>query len=166
MQTPSAPNAEEFAHLQSQISRSASWFYWIAGLSAINSLILVFEGNMSFVVGLGVTQIIDGIAWSLVQEGAAEAVVYVGLAISITVSAVFGLFGLAGSKRILSLYILGMVLYTLDGVIFLIFQDWFPFAFHLFALFGLSKAIGSIKLYKELQATPAAESTADLPTEG
>lgn len=161
-------DSESFAHLQTQINRSTSWFYWIGGLSILNSIILAFDGGFNFVIGLGITQIVDGFAWGMVQEGAPETVRYVALAISICVSIVFALFGLAGSKRILSVYIFGMVLYALDGLIFLAFQDWFPFGFHVFALFGLFKAIGNVKLYRELEANPPTTSETtpqEVPTE-
>ncbi|MCP4560303.1 MAG: hypothetical protein GY837_07230, partial [Bosea sp.] len=33
----------------------ANWFYWIAGLSIANSLVILFQGEWGFVVGLGIT---------------------------------------------------------------------------------------------------------------
>lgn len=156
MSSTSTQDAEALRHLQTRINRSASWFYWIAGLSIVNSCIIAFDGGFNFLIGLGVTQIVDGFAWGTVQEGAPEYVTHIGLAISVCVSLVFALFGFAGRKRILAVYVFGMVLYGLDGLIFLAFQDWFPFGFHIFALFGLYKAVGNMKLYRELKASKSA----------
>ena len=35
-----------------QLKSGANWFYWIAGLSLINSAIFVFGGNVNFIAGL------------------------------------------------------------------------------------------------------------------
>ena len=51
----------------------ANWFFWIAGLSVINSLIITFGGEMSFVIGLGITQFIDGISIALKENGSGAA---------------------------------------------------------------------------------------------
>ena len=45
--------------IESKFKSGASWFFWIAGLSIINSIILLAGGQWNFIVGLGVTQIID-----------------------------------------------------------------------------------------------------------
>lgn len=160
MSNPAHDDTQELEFLQKNINRSTSWFYWICGLSIINSLIIAFEGDLSFVVGLGLTQLIDGIAAGAVADGAPVSVIYVALAVSILMSGAFALFGLGGQKRILPLYILGMVIYGLDGLIFLAFQDWLPVAFHAFALFGLSKAISPIRTYRQLQASAKAQAPA------
>src|SRR5215469_2722671 len=44
------------------IRRSAGWFDWIAALSIVNSVISLFNGSWHFVVGLGITELIDGLA--------------------------------------------------------------------------------------------------------
>ena len=44
------------------IKRSAGWFDWIAALSVVNSVISLFNGNWTFVLGLGITQVIDYLA--------------------------------------------------------------------------------------------------------
>ncbi len=147
----------ELQTLQAEIKGSASWFYWIAGLSIINSLILAFDGGISFIVGLGLTQIVDGIAYGIVQEGGPAYVTYAALGISILIAGVIGLFGIAGNKRMLGLYIFGIVLYAIDGLIFLAFQDWLPVAFHAYALFCLFKAIGPIKAYNRISKESAPE---------
>ena len=48
--------------LQSQMKGGASWFYWIAGLSIINSVIALSGSDWHFIAGLGITEIVDYIA--------------------------------------------------------------------------------------------------------
>ncbi|MBK1879293.1 hypothetical protein [Pelagicoccus mobilis] len=147
------PTADELelAGAQTAINKSASWFYWIAALSVINSLVIAFGGEFSFVVGLGVTLIIDGFAYGAVAEGAPEFVRYIALGMSLAIAGGFALLAIAGRKRILSLYIFGMILYAIDALIFLAFQDWVPVGFHMFALFGLSRVISATKDYRRIE---------------
>jgi hypothetical protein len=42
-----------------RVVNGAKWFYWIAGLSLVNSLVVVFGGNFHFVLGLGITSVVD-----------------------------------------------------------------------------------------------------------
>ena len=44
-----------------QLKNGANWFYWIAGLSLVNSAIFAFGGHVSFIAGLAYTQIIDAV---------------------------------------------------------------------------------------------------------
>src|SRR5438477_10996020 len=39
----------------------ANWFYWIAALSLLNSIIFFTGSNFSFFVGLGLTPLIDAL---------------------------------------------------------------------------------------------------------
>jgi hypothetical protein len=67
---------------------SARWFYWIAGLSLINSAVVIFGGNFHFVVGLGVTSVVDVLAKRAGTTG-----IVLDLIINGFVAGVFYLFG-------------------------------------------------------------------------
>ena len=49
-----------YNELAAQTTNGASWFYWIAGLSAINSVVYLSGSDWSFLAGLGLTQLADG----------------------------------------------------------------------------------------------------------
>lgn len=129
---------EQREKLERAVSGGASWFYWIAGLSLVNSAIVLFGGQWNFIVGLGVTQIIDAIASVAAQElgssasTIARAVAFTG---DLMVAGVFVLFGVFANKRHAWAFIVGMVLYALDGMLFLLVGDWLSVGFHGFALF-------------------------------
>src|SRR5215207_8255302 len=72
----------------------ANWFYWIAGLSVVNSLIFLFGGNLSFFAGLGVTQIIDQIVFQLSPGEGLGIIKVIGFAFDLIVAGVFLLCGL------------------------------------------------------------------------
>lgn len=125
--------------LARRIRGGASNYYWIAGLSVVNSLIAVFNGGMTFVVGLGVTQIVDAIAFLLADGLPASAWVFrlAGLAVSLAISAVFAVFGYFAAKGKRWAFLVGMILYGLDAVLVIVFGDYFGFGFHLLMLWGL-----------------------------
>jgi len=93
---------------------SARWFYWIAGLSVINTLIAMSKAGLVFVVGLGTTQIIDGIASRMESGGMA-----VALVLDAVVAGVFVLFGVFAKKGHSWSFLVGMILYALDGALIL-----------------------------------------------
>ena len=151
------PNPQEMnalmavANLQRQVKTGANNYYWIAGLSIINSLGALFDLGINFVIGLGLTQVIDGIAYGI-AEGIPEANTMIrvfGMVASISVSALFVLFGYFAVKGHRWAFIVGMVLYSLDALLALAFQDWFGFGFHLFLLWGV---YGGFKALKALQS--------------
>ena len=127
--------------------RGANWFFWVGGLSLVNSAIILSGGNTFFVIGLGVTLLADFVANGFAQQKPDIAMVVKGVAFGfdVFVALVVALFGWLSRKRIIPVFAIGMVLYLLDGLIFLLFQDWLSIAFHAFALFGMWKGIGAYR---------------------
>ena len=145
--TPNDPQAAYRMHLAAALAglkRSAGWFDWIAALSVVNSVISLFNGNWTFLLGLGVTQLINYLAQ---RSGNSRAQV-IGVVVTLLVAGFFWLMGRFAKQGQRWALILGMVLYTLDGGLLLLGQDWFSVAFHAYALFMLSKAFGAIKQYE------------------
>src|SRR5580658_5715611 len=109
---------------------SARWFYWIAGLSLINSAVVIFGGSFHFVVGLGVTSVVDVLA-----KQAGSAGVILDLTINGFVAALFCLFGSFAGKAQKWAFLVGMVLYALDGLLLLMGGDILSVGFHAYALY-------------------------------
>jgi hypothetical protein len=145
---------EEKVKTESLFKGGAANFYWIAGLSIINSFILLVGGNWSFFIGLGITQLIDSIARTVAQDvggNAATIIQIVAFIIDIFIASIFIVFGIFARKQQKWAFIVGMVLYTLDGLIFLIVPYFLAIGFHLFILYGLYIGLKSIKKYNEVQ---------------
>ena len=114
---------------RARIRTGANWFYWVAGVSALNSYFAHTGGSLTFFIGLGITQLFDAMA---VGYAAAPLVLLVN-ALLISSCAMVGFY--ARDSR--GLYLTGMVLYALDSLLFVLFQDPLAIAFHLFALYWM-----------------------------
>ncbi|MCP4641532.1 MAG: hypothetical protein GY851_13905 [bacterium] len=148
----------------------ANWFYWIAGLSLVNSIVLLVGGGFAFVVGLGITQLVDIIAMevarAIMEDGVSSpqtptaivtGIKLAAFAFDVVVAAVVVLFGWLANKRYGWAFILGMVLYLLDGLLFLLIGDFLSAGFHAFALYGLLMGYTALKPLREAEALAAAE---------
>jgi hypothetical protein len=164
--TPSTPLPEAEllqARLKAtnQLNSGAAWFYWVAGLSLINSLILLAGSDWSFLIGLGITQVIDALASALAEEIAPTSgliIKVVAFALDLVVAGVFVLFGWLARKRLMWGFIVGMILYALDGLIFVLVSSWLSVGFHIFALVGMYSGLKALFTLRRLPPLPAAGS--------
>lgn len=141
--------------LEQRLARSANWFYWIAGLSLVN--VFAAKSNYEFVLGSGAVEAAPAF-------GATAAIV-----IDVCVIGGFAILGFLAARRQTWAFILGMVLYALDGVIFLVAQDWIAAAFHAFVLYVLflgaqaSIVLNRTPVESRTMVMPHASPTADGP---
>jgi hypothetical protein len=115
-----------------RMKSGASWFYWIAGLSLINSIAALSGRGWRFIVGLGITQNIDEFANRITSGGK-----IIAFALDLLVAGVFVLCGLFAHKAQTWAFLAGMALFALDGVIFLLAKDWLGVGFHLLLMYWL-----------------------------
>jgi hypothetical protein len=136
--------AQKRLALLARFKNGVNWFYWIAGLSILNTAIYLFGGKITFVIGLAATQIVDGFFTGIVRSlpdsssGMALVVRGVGVVLDLAVAALFFLCGYLGLKQRKGWIIAGMILY-----------------FALFSLFGGLRALGEYqKLFPPAQVSP------------
>ncbi|SRR5258706_11169409 len=139
--------------LASRVKAGSSWFLWIAILSIINSLIARAQGGLSFVVGLGMTQVFDGVAKGMRPEGGSLGTAsIVALLLDILVAGLFVLFWRLTQQGHVSAFATGMVLYGIDGLLFVMSQDYLSIAFHVFALFRIFQGLRAGQALQRLLA--------------
>ena len=144
---------------QNQLRGGAAWFWWIAGLSIVNSIIMLSGGQWNFVVGLAITQFVDVIAHMLATRGNANvalAITAVGLALNVAIAGLFVLFGFLARKGMIWSFIVGMALYALDGLIFLWLGSWLNVGFHAFALFSLYNGLKAARTLRSMAQASSA----------
>ncbi len=130
--------------LEKKVKSGASWFFWIAALSLVNSVMAFSGSDHSFLVGLAVTQAVDGIAQVGIAEGGSAALAYVALAIDVVVFGVLIAVG-AFSRKYLAVYVVGIVLYALDAALCGVLQIWGHLGFHALATFFLWRGLSALR---------------------
>jgi hypothetical protein len=123
--TPASATREA---LERQRRNGALWFYWVAGLSLVNSVVALTGQQWRFIMGLGITQLADALA---ARTG------HGGVTVALTDAALIGAFVLLGRFALrgrLLAFGVGVAFYALDGLIFLAVRDWVGVAFHVFVL--------------------------------
>ncbi len=147
----------EVQALEQRYKSGARWFFWIAGLTTVTSIISMYGGGFAFFLSLGSTQFIDGVARGLSQEFGDTAKIF-GLILDLVVAGVFALIGWFALKRHLWSFVVGMVLFALDALLLLVFQVWISFAFHALVVYWIFKGFQAARrlsdLEKESQLTP------------
>jgi hypothetical protein len=139
--------------VQTVILRGARWFYWIAGLSAVNSLVFFSNGNVQFPTGLFITQIIDVFA----KTGNA---IPIGIGINSVIIGLFVWVGYQANKLSKTAFVVGLILYLLDLAILILFmiigKGFTELAINVvFHLLALKSIYNAVKLLRK----KAAEST-------
>ena len=144
---PPDPASVDAVRLETQLKNGASWFYWIAGLSVVNTAITLFDGQWGFVVGLGVTQVIDALAQVVTMQTPALGFAASAFAVvlDLMVAGLFVLFGWLAVQRKRWAFPVGMTVYAADGLLFVLVQDWFSVGFHAFVLLCIHTGYRALK---------------------
>ncbi len=140
----SYPPGEVITHSE----KAAQWFIIIAGFSLLNSILIYLGTDMNFVVGLGLTMLVDGILL-VSQEGldgiAKVLVQTIAIGFNVAILGLFWMIWKKSKRGSRTAYIAGMVIYLLDALLFLLVGDWVGIAFHIFFLFFIFGGYGFIK---------------------
>jgi|GEM_PF-589846 hypothetical protein len=143
------------ASLRAHGDAGASWFYWVAGLSLVNTAITHLGGDRRFIVGLAVTTIADLIATEVgkQQPDVGTIAMIVSVSFSVFIAGVAILFGWLSRHRYLWIYGIGMFIYLLDGLIYLLFEDLMSAGFHGYVLYCMFHGIKAYRSLNKLEAT-------------
>lgn len=153
------PHADQLPHievgiqqlLQKQHLSGSRTFYWIAALSIVNSLLILSERDWTFSIGLALTQMIDYMSSMLRAEipNIAPVITIVTLSLDALIAFVMISFGWLAVRGQRWAFISGMILYALDGGIFLWAGDWASVTIHSVMLWLIYRGL---KAFTRLQA--------------
>ncbi|HMT06733.1 MAG TPA: hypothetical protein PKA82_01935 [Pyrinomonadaceae bacterium] len=144
----------------------ANWFYWIAGLSLVNSLAFVFGANFSFLAGLGITQVVEALIVVSIENGAPSMLKGFAIAFDVVVFGVFALLGYYANKLFTVAFVIGIVAYVIDGALVLAVGSIASAAFHAFALFFIVRGFLACRNIKKFQQAPPIQSPPPPPVFG
>ena len=128
-----------------QVKSGANWFFWIAALSMINSAIFIFGGNWSFFAGLAVTQVADSLVVAASRNDDFSIAKIIALVMDFIIAGIFVMCGIFAGRLQSWAFIIGMVLYALDGVLALILGAYLAAGFHAFALFMIFRGFSAAR---------------------
>lgn len=145
--------------LAKEIKHGASWFYWIAGLTVLNSVLVLVGAGIYFVVGLGVADFIRGLTMGLLMDP--DPLAGPSFVLAAILEGIFALAfvaaGRAASRGFGPAFLLGGLPYALDAVFCLLNGQIMSLAFHALALLYITKgylACRSLKQTGPGDATP------------
>src|SRR3989339_1599161 len=125
--SPKEPVEQEIEKQIQIFKNGAKWFYWIAGLSLVNTTLSLIGGDIRFPVGLGITQLIDVFATSAPEDVSQTVVLIVkiiAVVLNVAIAGIITLFGWLSLKRFGWAFVAGIILFSLDGVLSLLLADW------------------------------------------
>lgn len=123
-------NPEKLA-LHTQILRGAGWFKTVGFFAVVNSLLIVANAKIQFIFALGITSVATAIAHTMDLGAGDEAIAMLFACLGAAGAYFFASFA---QKRFTWAFVAGMVLYALDGLIFVLVQDWLEVFCHGYAL--------------------------------
>lgn len=124
----------------------ASWLYTVGLFAIINSALTFMEMNLRFIFGLGVADIAAAVAHH--SDSSGFKVIAIGVALS--AAAVFYGLGNCARKGASWAFLLGMVLYAADGMLWVLVQDWLEVGCHAFAIFMMFQGLRASNQLKRL----------------
>ena len=138
---PATPaNVEELAQRLPGFISGARWFWWIAGLSAVNVALDLGHANINFILGL---------AFTLIAHATFASHVGIALLVDALFIGGFWLIGRQAQKGQTWAFVVGALVYLCDGLLYLKFESWLAVAFHAYALFAIGKAFMSLQEAKK-----------------
>jgi hypothetical protein len=132
-----------------QARNGARWFYWIAGLSVLNSAVAL--AGSQFMMLFGLTSTLLGTYLGIYLGGAGPVV---GMVIAVLVALGFAGLGFLAERGAVWAFMTGLILYTADGLLTLFYKDWFAAAAHLFAIVIIFIGMQAMARLKKAGATP------------
>jgi hypothetical protein len=143
----------EMQLLRPKIDGGASWFYWIAGLSLVNAISAALGSNWSFIIGLGFSQVLSGLGGSGFDGQEVPVMLRViawGLNLALITG--FAYIGWRARRPSTVLFVIGLIIFALDTLLFVYAQDWVGIGFHALALFFIWQGFVAARRYKTLKA--------------
>jgi hypothetical protein len=125
-----APPASAAGGAEQQLERrrriGACWFYWVAGVSLVNTAVALAGQHRRFIIGLGATQVANDLA-ARTGRGWTAAIL-----LDVLLIGGFVLLGYLALQGRHWAFPVGVGAYALDGVIFLAARHWVGLGFHVF----------------------------------
>ena len=150
----------QHAELADRFRSGANWFYWIAGLTLVTSVIGLMGGGWSFFLSLGITQLIDGFAVYFAYTFG-DATKVIAMVLDIFITALLIGIGYLSNKRQLWVFLAGIILFGLDSLLSLVVLNVLGLIIHCVVMFmmirGYIAGRDLLALEREMAAATSAQ---------
>ena len=121
---------------RTSILHGANWFFWLAILSVINTLIVYQYHTPNTPIALAITQWLDGTSAGLNPTMSNRSLI-----VNLLIAGALAGFGLLARRGSDLAFVLGIFLYVVDAMLAIGLRDVFGFGVHLIGLFFLFKGL-------------------------
>lgn len=138
------PGSMQYAVAEKQTQVGGDWFFWVAGLSVVNAVLLLIRAPFGFFFSLGVS------GYAARMGGGLSGY----LLVTVVASAIIALCGLFARRGARWAFLAGMGLYALDALVCLSMREYLEIAAHAYALFRIFQgfqAAGQLSLLRAQQ---------------
>jgi hypothetical protein len=149
----------EWLRLEKRMISSAQWFYWIAILSVVNSVVNLMRQDELSLFGRTSSVFVNQVASGLARRHPDWFGIFQGVALGFACCAAggFALIGRASIRRETWCYIIGIALYALDTILALVFQHYLMAVFHVIVLYLLNVGLQLCRRLNEADQLAASE---------
>jgi hypothetical protein len=131
------------AKVDSGVRNGANWLFAIGTLSIVNTLLTGFGFKFNFIVGLGITGLIDAIFYELNRS--IFLLFFLNLFLNILISSVFFILAVYGKKAQAWAFIAALIFYGVDTLLISFAEIWFAVIFHIFGMVGIFLGYRSLR---------------------
>ncbi|MGE5417423.1 MAG: hypothetical protein ACM3UZ_11865 [Acidobacteriota bacterium] len=117
------------SELEKEIINDANWFFGIAVLALISCWALVYKGDTTTAINLGITRLVN-------EFGGARGPLFV-LAVTALFSVIYICLGIVARKKSSLGFVIGLIVYSLDTVALIKYVDYLSLIFHMLVIFNL-----------------------------
>ena len=121
---------------RTSILHGANWFFWLAILSVINTLIVYRYQTPNTPIALAITQWLDGTSSGLNPTMSTRSML-----INLLIAGLLAGFGVLARRGSDLAFVVGIFLYVIDAMLAIGLRDVFGFGVHLLGLFFLFKGL-------------------------
>ena len=121
---------------RTSIRHGANWFFWLAILSVINTLIVYQYHIPNTPIALAISQWLDGTSAGLNPTMSTRSLI-----INLIIAGILAGFGVLARRGSDLAFVVGMFLYVVDAMLAIGLRDLFGFGVHLIGLFFLFKGL-------------------------
>ena len=138
------PGAQQYAIAERQTQQGGTWFFYVAGLSVANAILVLIHAPFGFFFGLGVADYALGMG--------------IGgyLGVTVIASAIIALCGLFARRGARWAFLVGMILYGLDALVCLSLKEYLEIAAHAYALYRIFQGFQGAQTLSLLRTQQAA----------